>query len=110
MLAPTEPTALSDAEDKKLLVLAKATRARTGAPQSAALRDLDGRTYAAAAIDLEALQVSAVAGCLSMAISSGAKGAEAVLVLGAGPVSQADLDAVAEFAGEATPVLAVTLA
>ena len=37
-------------EDAKLVVLARATRARTGATSGAALRDLDGRTYAAAEV------------------------------------------------------------
>ena len=109
MLVSTEASGLTDPEDKKLMVLARATKARTGAAQAAALRDLDGRTYAAAAVSLEAVQVSAVAGCLSMAISSGAQGAEAVVVLG-GEVADADLRAVAEFAGDATPVHSVTLA
>ena len=44
-----------DAEDNKLVVLAKATRARTGAAQGAAVRDLDGRTYAGATVDLPSL-------------------------------------------------------
>ena len=39
-------------EDNKLVVLARATRARTGAAEGAALRDLDGRTYAGATVDL----------------------------------------------------------
>ena len=37
-------------EDQKLVTLARATMARTGAPEGAAVRDLDGRTYAAAAV------------------------------------------------------------
>ncbi|MCW2827254.1 MAG: cytidine deaminase, partial [Marmoricola sp.] len=54
-------------EDNKLVVLARATRARTGAAEGAALRDLDGRTYAAATVDLPSLQVSAVGVAVSMA-------------------------------------------
>ena len=38
------------AEDAKLVTLARATRARTGAAEGAAVRDLDGRTYAAATV------------------------------------------------------------
>ena len=34
------------AEDAKLVTLARATRARTGAAEGAAVRDSDGRTYA----------------------------------------------------------------
>ena len=91
-------------EDNKLVVLAKATRARTGAAEGAALRDLDGRTYAAATVDLPSLQVSAVGVAVSMAVASGAKGAEAVVVLTDGELAAADLDIVREFAGSGVPV------
>lgn len=91
-------------EDNKLAVLARATRARTGAAEGAALRDLDGRTYAAATVDLPSLQVSAVGVAVSMAVASGASGAEAVVVLTEGDVAAADLDAVRDFAGPGVPV------
>ena len=91
-------------EDNKLVVLAKATRARTGAAEGAALRDLDGRTYAAATVDLPSLQVSALGVAVSMAVASGAKGAEAVVVLTDGDLSAADVDIVREFAGTGVPV------
>jgi hypothetical protein len=92
------------AEDNKLVVLARATRARTQAPEGAALRDLDGRTYAAATVDLPSLQVSAVGVAVAMAVASGATGAEAVVVLGESPVAATDLDIVREFAGTGVPV------
>ena len=92
---------LENPEDNKLVVLAKATRARTGAAQGAALRDLDGRTYAGATVDLPSLQVSALDVCIAMAVASGAKGAEAVVVLGE---AEASLDALRDFAGEGVPV------
>lgn len=91
-------------EDNKLVVLARATRARTGAAEGAALRDLDGRTYAAATVDLPSLQVSAVGVAVSMAVASGAKGAEAVVVLTTGEMAASDLDIVREFAGSGVPV------
>ncbi len=91
-------------EDRKLVVLAKATRARTGAAEGAALRDLDGRTYAAATVDLPSLKVSALGVAVSMAVASGARGVEAVVVLTAGEVSTTDLDVVRDFAGSAVPV------
>ena len=69
-------------EDAKLVTLARATRARIGAAEGAAVRDLDGRTYAAATVDLPSLRLSAVHGCVAMAVSSGAKGLEACVVLG----------------------------
>lgn len=91
-------------EDNKLVVLAKATQARTGAAEGAALRDLDGRTYAAATVDLASLQVSAVGVAVSMAVASGATGAEAVVVLTDGEVAPADLGIVREFAGRGVTV------
>ena len=47
------------AEDAKLVTLARTTRVRTGAAQGAAVRDQDGRTYAAASVSLTALTLSA---------------------------------------------------
>ncbi len=92
------------AEDNKLVVLARATRARTGAAEGAALRDLDGRTYAGATVDLPSLRVSAVGVVIAMAVASGAKGAEAVVVLTGDEVSAADLDAVRDLAGSGVTV------
>jgi hypothetical protein len=97
-------------EDNKLVVLAKATRARTGAAEGAALRDLDGRTYAGATVELPSLQVSAVGVVIAMAVASGAKGAEAAVVLTEGEVSPTDLDALRDFAGTDVPVHRGTLA
>lgn len=96
-----------EAEDNKLVVLARATRARVGGPEGAALRDLDGRTYAAAGLDLPSLQVSAIGICVAMAVSSGAKGAEALVLLGdatGGTVKDTDLAVVRDFAGAGVPV------
>ena len=93
-----------DAEDTKLVVLARATRARTGAVTGAALRDLDGRTYAAAEVSLSSLSISAIGVCVAMAISSGAKGAEALVLLGADTLPASDLAVVVEFAGRGVPV------
>ena len=90
-------------EDNKLVVLARASRARTGAAEGAALRDLDGRTYAAATVDLPSLQVSAVGVVVAMAVASGAKGAEAVVVLTEGDLGRTDLDIVRDFAGGGVP-------
>jgi hypothetical protein len=91
-------------EDDKLVVLARATRARTGAAEGAALRDVDGRTYAAASVELPSLQVSAVGVVVSMAVSSGARGAEAVVVLTEGEIAAGDIDAVRDFAGGGVPL------
>lgn len=69
------------AEDAKLVTLARATRARARAAEGAACRDSDGRTYAAATVDLPSLQLSAVAACVAMAVASGSRGLEAAVVL-----------------------------
>lgn len=100
MTTPAELTA----EDAKLVVLARATKARTGAAEGAALRDQDGRTYASATLSLPSLQVSALAGCLAMAAASGAKGVEAAVLLGADELAGADRQALTEFAGSGVPI------
>lgn len=87
------------AEDAKLVTLARATRARTRAPEGAAVRDTDGRTYAGATVSLPSLQLSAVQVCIAMAISSGSRGLEAVVVMGAESVAAADAAAIADFGG-----------
>ena len=85
------------AEDQKLVTLARATMARTGAPEGAAVRDLDGRTYAAAAVALDSLTLTALEVCVAMAISSGSTGLEVVVRLG--DDDEPDLRAVHDFAG-----------
>jgi hypothetical protein len=70
------------AEDAKLVTLARSARARTGGAQGAAVRDTDGRTYVAASVGLAALQLSALQVAVAMAVSSGALGLEAAVVLG----------------------------
>ena len=94
-----DPTALP-AEDAKLVTLARSTRARTSAAEGAAVRDSDGRTYAAATVDLPSLQVSALAVCVAMAVSSGSRVLEAAVVLtGADALADGDVDVVRDFAG-----------
>ena len=95
---------LEDPEDKKLVTLAKATRLRAKAAEGAAIRDLDGRTYAAATVDLPSLRVSAVGAAIAMAVASGAEGLEAVVVLTESAVADGDVSAVREFAGADMPI------
>ena len=78
----TPPT---DPEDVKILTLARSALVRTAATQGACVRDLDGRTYAASAVSLPHLVLSAVAVAVAMAVSSGATGLEAVAVAGQDP-------------------------
>jgi hypothetical protein len=97
---------ITDPEDKKILTLARTTRARTGAAQGASVRDSDGRTYAGASVELPSLKLSALQVAVAMAVSSGAPGLEAVAVLADPPrVSDDDLAAVRDLAGEGVTVL-----
>ena len=93
------------AEDAKLVTLARAARSRTGAAEGAAVRDTDGRTYAAATVDLPSLQVSALQVCVAMAVSSGSRGLEAAVVLtDARTVAPADVETLRDFAGSGVVV------
>lgn len=88
------------AEDAKLVTLARATRARVGAAEGAAVRDGDGRTYAAATVDLPSLQLSAVQVCVAMAVASGSRALEAaVLLTEAEAVPEPDLAALRDLGG-----------
>ncbi|MGA7688664.1 MAG: cytidine deaminase [Jiangellales bacterium] len=93
-------------EDAKIVTLARAARARTGAPSGAAVRDTDGRTYAAAAVTLSSLPLSSMQAAVAMAASAGAQGLEAA-VTDAGVVHEADMAALRELGGVGVPVLLV---
>ena len=94
-----------DPESAKLVTLARSTRARTRAAEGACVRDQDGRTYAAATVDLPTLRLSAVQLAVAMAVTSGAHGLEAVVVLGdAAVVDEHDLSVVRDLAGAGVPV------
>ena len=104
------PTELTDPEDAKLVTLARSTRARAGAAEGACLRDLDGRTHAGATVSLLGLELTAVQVAVAMAVTSGARGVEAVVVLGeADDTTTADLGVLRDFAGAAVPVHLVAL-
>jgi len=79
-----------DAEDLKLLTLARSARARTGAAQGAAVRESTGRTYAAATVDLPSLRLPALAAAVAAAASSGATVLEAAAVVGGDDPDGAD--------------------
>jgi hypothetical protein len=105
MPADPAPAPLADPEDRKLVTLARSTRARTHAPEGACVRDQDGRTYAAATVTLPSLSLSAVQVAVAMAVASGARGLEAVVILGsASAVSVSDLAVVRDLAGPGVPV------
>jgi len=93
------------AEDRKLLTLARATRGRTGAAEGAAVRDTDGRTYAAASVDLPSLQLSAIQVCVAMAIAGGSTGLDAVVLMSeATELAAPDEAVLRDFAGEGVVV------
>jgi hypothetical protein len=87
-----------DPEDQKLVTLARSARARTRAAQGAAVRDGDGRTYVAATVALPSLELTALQVAVAMAVSSGAPGLEAAVVLGDDPSDDAGAAAVRDVA------------
>jgi hypothetical protein len=82
-------------EDLKIITLARSARARVMAAEGAAVRDETGRTYAAAAVALPSLRLSALHLAVAMAVSSGAGNLEAAALVsdGDGP-DPSDLAAV----------------
>jgi len=100
-----------DPEDAKLVTLARSSRARIQAAEGAAVRDLDGRTYAAACVSLPSLTLSALRLATALAVSSGARGLEAgALVTDAKAPTPDDLAAVRDLAGVGIPVHVVDAA
>lgn len=72
-----------DPEDAKLILLARAARTRTGASEGAAVRDSDGRTYAAVTVALPSLRLSALQAAVAAAASSGVTRLEAAAIVSA---------------------------
>ena len=96
-----------DAEDAKLVTLARSARGRTGAPEGAAVRDTDGRTYLAASVALPSLQLSALQAAVAAAVSSGVTALEAAAVVSeAEAVEQDGLSAVRDLTPSAPVLLA----
>lgn len=93
-----------DAEDGKLVVLARGAMARAEADSGAAVRDLDGRTYAGAPVTLDALPLTALQAAVAAAVSSGASGFEAAVLVG-GADGDAGVAAVRELSSDATVIV-----
>ena len=91
------------AEDAKLVTLARAARARTRAAGGAAVRDSDGRTYAACTVGLDTIELTALQLAVAMALASGVKGLEAAAVVT--DAESADVGVVRHFAGANIPVV-----
>jgi cytidine deaminase len=95
------------AEDTKLVTLARHSRTRVGAAEGAAVRDQDGRTYAAASVTQPSLTLSALQLAVAQAVSSGATKIEAAAVVtGAAELESAGLAAVRDLAADAPVYLA----
>lgn len=70
-----------DAEDAKLVTLARAARARVGAVEGAAVRDTDGRTYTGASVSLPSFSMTALQLSVAVAAAAGATRLEAAAVV-----------------------------
>jgi hypothetical protein len=94
-----------DPEDVRLVTVARAISARVGAPEGAAVRDVDGRTYAAATVELPSLSLSALEAAVAAAVSSGGAGLEAAAVVTAVADGEpVGLAAVRDLGGAGVPV------
>jgi hypothetical protein len=79
---------LADPENAKLVTLARNAMSRVRAPQGAALRDDTGRTYASASVSLPSRSFTATELVVAQAAASGARGIEAVVVVGESAADQ----------------------
>ena len=93
-----------DAEDAKLVVLARGAMGRAEAASGAAVRDVDGRTYAGAPVKLDALQLTALQAAVAAAVSSGATGLEAAVLVG-GSADDEGVPAVRELSADAMVIV-----
>jgi hypothetical protein len=90
---------MNNSEDNKLVTLATATLARSGAQQAAALRDNTGRTYVAISVTTPSLNLDALEAVLTVALASGISGIESVVACGEKP---SKTEAIKGFAPNAT--------
>jgi len=97
-----------DAEDAKLVTLARGARGRAGGAEGAAVRDDDGRTYAATTVDLPSLRLTALQAAVAAAVSSGAQALEAVAVVGV--AEQLDVASASAAADLGAPVIILAAA
>jgi len=70
-----------DAEDAKLVTLARSARARNGGQEGAAVRDETGRTYVASTVALPSLSLSALQAAVVIAVASGASVLDAAAIV-----------------------------
>ena len=93
-----------DAKDAKLVVLARAAMARADADSAAAVRDVDGRTYAAGPVRLSTLELTALQATVAAAVSGGTTRIQ-VAVLVAGSVDDPGIAAVRELSPTAVVIV-----
>ena len=93
-----------DPEDAKLVTLARGAMGRAEASNGAAVRDLDGRTYAGAPVPLDSLTLTALQAAVAAAVSSGAIGLEAAVLVG-GSADDAGVTAVRELSPDAVVIV-----
>jgi hypothetical protein len=106
----TQPVAEGlDDEDRKLLTLARGAMGRAEAKTGAAVRDTDGRTYAAGPVSLAALDLSALQVAVAMAVASGSPGFEAAVLVGPAETDgDPGLAALTEVSADAYAVMVAT--
>lgn len=97
------PDPIAD-EDAKLVVLARGAMARAGTAGAAAVRDLEGRSYTGAPVDLVALRLTGLQVAVATAIASGATGFEAAVLVGGGS-DDAGIAAVREMSPAASIII-----
>lgn len=90
---------MNNPEDAKLVTLATATLARSGADQAASLRDNTGRTYVAINVVSPSLTLDAFEAVLTVALASGITGIESVVATGSQP---ANIQAIKDFSPTAS--------
>lgn len=93
-----------DAEDAKLVTLARAAMGRAEVDAAAAVRDLDGRTYVGTPVRLSALGLTALQAAVAAAVSSGAAGLEVAVLVG-GSIDDAGVAAVRELSAMAAVIV-----
>jgi len=93
-----------DPQDAKLVTLARASMARIGADHGAAVRDVDGRSYAAGPVALTCLAIGALDLAVAQAVSAGAKGLEAAAVVSTAENPIVSVASVREVGGEGVSV------
>jgi len=99
---PAAPPPQINAEDLKIITLARSSRARVAASEGAAVRDETGRTYTAAAVALPSLRLSALRLAVAMAVSSGAQKLEAAALVSDAELDPGDLAVVRDLGPDAT--------